>query len=94
MGGGQGIELVTYYNLPTTPQDLEYIFDAAEVAKLNQYLANDGVIGLGFDPDCHFWNEGVSLELEYIPEPATMSLLGAGGALLALRRRRRRRLVA
>ena len=40
----------------------------------------DGNFGLSFDPDCHYWNDGVSLKVEtaQTPEPATMLLLGSG----------------
>ena len=96
---GQGIELVTYRNLSTTPTTLTYEFDYAELAKLNDYLASGGDFALGFDPDCHYWNDGISLTVAEVagtpvPEPATVSLLLAGSALLAWRHRRQRRLAA
>jgi hypothetical protein len=88
---GRGIVLTVYQNLPSTSQDLSYSFSADQLDALNDY-ASDGRFGLGFDPDCHFYNCGVKLDINtgpsMIPEPATMSLL-ALGALAVLRRRRK-----
>jgi len=74
------------------PQNINVPFDAAALLALNQYYQNGGDFGLGFDPDCHFYNCGVSLEMcyEVIPEPATLSVLALGGMCLVRRRRRRR----
>ncbi len=81
---GQGDLLNVWYDLPETPQDITYEFDASEVAALTSF-ATDGFFGLGFDPDCHFWNEGVSLTIvtstsvvPEVPEPGTMLLMGFG----------------
>jgi len=80
-----GISLVTFENLPNWPQDLTYDFTEGDIAILNVF-AEDGVFGVGFDPDCHFWNDGISLTIETIPEPTTCLLLGLG-ALMAIRRK-------
>ena len=63
---------------------------------LAAYINNGGTIAIGLDPDCHFFNDGISLEIvtggasqqSVVPEPATLTLLGTG--LLALARRYRR----
>jgi len=83
-----GLPLVTFQNLPNSPQDLTYNFTAGDIAILNVF-AEDGVFGIGFDPDCHFWNDGIALTIKTIPEPTTCLLLGIG-ALLARTRKRRR----
>jgi hypothetical protein len=76
----------------TTGSNYVYTFSAGEVAALNTYLY-DGLVAFGFDPDCHFFNDGVKLSLTTgpaTPEPGTLALLGAA-ALAGLRLARRRR---
>ncbi len=73
--------------------DLEIVFDATALATLAEYSA-DGNFGFGFDPDCHYFNDGVEFRLvtEVVPEPSTLALLGLGvGGLSAVRYRSRRR---
>jgi hypothetical protein len=90
---GDGTTLTIYQNLPSTSQDLSYSFTDNQIDALNSY-ASDGRFALGFDPDCHFYNRGVSLDIHtemvstpVVPEPATLVLLAIGG-LTTLRRRR------
>jgi hypothetical protein len=62
---------------------MTYEFDASELSLLTDYLS-DGIFGLTFDADCHFYNDGVSLEIvtadpvSAVPEPSTVLLLGCG----------------
>lgn len=67
-------------------------FDLGQAGALNllkQYSA-DGKFGFGFDPDCHYYNDGVKLTIttQAVPEPASMATLAIGG--LALLRRRKK----
>ncbi len=75
----EGTRLITYTNLSDTPQNLSYQFTADQMKSLNAFAA-DGRFGLGFDPDCHFYNNGVELDIttRHMPEPQTLVLLILG----------------
>jgi hypothetical protein len=65
------------------------------LAILEQYMRNGDNFALGFDPDCHYYNDKVTFivttETTSAPEPGTLLLLGAGvSALAAIGWRRRR----
>jgi hypothetical protein len=87
---GQGVLLTTYTDddgPPNPPEDWSYSFTPTQVTSLTSYAAN-GQFGLGFDADCHYYNDGVTLSVETagIPEPASLLLLALGG-IFATRRR-------
>ncbi|MCP4686462.1 MAG: hypothetical protein GY859_00325, partial [Desulfobacterales bacterium] len=85
---GQGISLNHWQNLPNTAQDITYDFSASEIAGLTGYLS-DGNFGLGFDPDCHFYNSGITLTIETaVPIPGAIWLMFAGLAgIIGVRRK-------
>lgn len=93
---GDDILLDTFTDLNDYPGPAEnyvYNFTADELTALKNYSTNDGRIGFGFDPDCHYWNDGVKFKIvtreAVVPEPAT-SLLFVSGMMGALGLRRRK----
>ena len=85
---------LTSQSFSTTPHDYVYTFTADQLKVLSAYFLNGGNIALGFDPDCHFWNNGIVFSFTTSatpnPEPATLALLGTGLAGLYYNRKRRK----
>ncbi len=87
---GQGVKLFEWSNLSSTATDLTYNFTPTNLVTLASYL-EDGNFGLGFDPDCHFYNNGITFTVETsaVPIPGAIWLLGSGLIGLLIRRKRR-----
>jgi len=86
---GQGVLLTTYTDddgYPNPTEDWQYDFSMSEVGSLNHYAA-DGLFGFGFDPDCHYNNDGVTLTVHTTPEPQAAVLIMMGIGLVFMKRR-------
>ena len=50
-----------------TTQNVVFTFNQTQLAALIAYLNNGSNLAFGFDPDCHFWNNGITLTIHTAP---------------------------
>lgn len=102
--GGTNITLTQYQDGdgPNTVTQYSYAFTAPQLATLTSYITNGHTgnssyvdFGMGFDPDCHYYNSCVQLTLntaQSVPDVAsTAGLFGVAAAVLLVGTRRSRR---
>lgn len=77
---------LTQQSFTTTAVNYTFDFNQSQLNTLATYITNDGKIALGFDPDCHFFNNGVLFELTTspVPEPGTVVLFAIAGVGLCI----------
>ncbi len=78
----------------TTGTNYTINFTSSELSALKAYIASGHDVAIGFDPDCHFYNNGITFAIQSTPVPEMsaslpiIALLAAAG-MVELRRRRR-----
>lgn len=79
----------------TTGHDYTISFNASQLAALTSYINAGHDLAFGFDPDCHFFNDGITFTLTTSPIPEFSSgipvagLVGVAVAVEMFRRRRK-----
>ena len=90
---GQGRLLTTWTDNPggVPGSDLSLTFSNQGWFNWLAENAADGTFGFGFDPDCAFYNDGITLSVvTAVPEPTSILLLGFGVVVAGLACRRKK----
>jgi hypothetical protein len=84
VAAGTSDTFLTDRSFTLTPVTWTYTFTAAQLAALRTDISNGNNFALGFDPDCHFFNNGVQFTLDTrAPDTGnTLAMFGATAALM------------
>ncbi len=85
---GQGGLLLGEWNDPAggSPTGFDLVYD---IPSTHFSWLSDGNFGFGIDPDCHYYNDGVTLQIHTTPEPTSLLLFGIGGLGLGFLKRKK-----
>jgi hypothetical protein len=80
-GGGDGFNnkglLLGNWNDSNGGHNGQYAINISyPIPSTNFNWLSDGNFGFGIDPNCHYYNTGVVVEIAPVPEPTTLLLLG------------------
>jgi hypothetical protein len=76
IASGTGNTFLTSKSFTMTPTTFTYNFTVAQLLALQSYIANGGNIAFGLDPDCHYFNDGVTFNMTVPEGGKTAVLLG------------------
>jgi hypothetical protein len=82
VAAGTSDTFLTDQSFTLSPVTWTYTFTPAQLAALRSDVANGNNVALGFDPDCHFFNNGVQLTLSTPDNGNTFALLAAATAMI------------
>lgn len=74
IAAGTANTFLTGKSFTMTPTTFTYNFTGAQLLALQAYIANGHDIAFGLDPDCHFFNDGVTFTMN-VPEGGTTAVL-------------------
>lgn len=79
--------LDTLTNVPAIGQDFTLDFASLNGDRIGvlRAFAEDNMLGIGFDPHCHYYFDSITLEVttKAVPEPSTIIMLGTGLVIMA-----------
>lgn len=61
----------------TTPTTYTYTFTASQLTALTNYINSGNDVAFGFDPECHFFNDGITFGMTFTPVPEMASTIPA-----------------
>jgi hypothetical protein len=74
VASGTANTFLTSHSFTMTPVTFTYTFTAAQLAALQTYITHGKNIAFGFDPDCHYFNNGVTFAFT-VPETGNTLIL-------------------
>ena len=86
LAAGTSDTFLTDQSFTLTPVTWTYTFTSAQLAALRSDIANGNDLALGFDPDCHFFNNGVQFSMttrgDTVPDNGSTFMLLAGATVI------------